>query len=121
MTVKVIKEHLKALNLSVRGNKPDILLRLCQAIEDNVLIVIGLDPNILDNMAGTGFAPMANWELMVTDNSAAVTEEGAYNSPTVPDCKDLAASPRKKNCFKQFSCPSFKQNIKLPKKDQAVK
>ena len=60
MTVKVTKEHLKVRNLSVRGNKPDLLLRLRQAIEYNVPIITGLDPNILDNMAGTGLAPMAN-------------------------------------------------------------
>ena len=50
MTVKVIKEHMKAQNLIVWGNKPDILLRLRQAIEANVPIVTGLDPNILDTL-----------------------------------------------------------------------
>ena len=60
MTAKVIKEHLKAQKMIIRGNKPDLLLRLRQAIESNVPIITGLDPNILDNMAGTGLAPMAN-------------------------------------------------------------
>ena len=60
MTVKLSNDHPKARNLSVRGNNLDLLLRLCQAIEANVLIVTGLDPNILENMAGTGFAPMAH-------------------------------------------------------------
>ena len=74
MTVKVTKEHLKVQNLSVRGNKPDLLLRLRQAIEANVPIIIGLDPNILDNIAGTGFDPMVHWELIVPDDSDVVTE-----------------------------------------------
>ena len=74
MTVKVTKEHLKVRNLSVRGNKPDLLLRLRQAIEANVPIIIGLDPNILDNIAGTGFDPMVHWELIVPDDSDVVTE-----------------------------------------------
>ena len=46
---------------------------MCQAMEANVQIVIGLDPNILENMAGTGFAPMAQWELMVPEYIDAVT------------------------------------------------
>ena len=46
MMVKVIKEHLKSLNLIVRGENQDLLLRLLQSIETNVLIVTGLDPNI---------------------------------------------------------------------------
>ena len=61
MTMKVIKEHLKAQNLIIRGNKPDLLLHLHQAIEANAPIVTGLDPNILYNMAGTGFSPMVHW------------------------------------------------------------
>ena len=60
MILKVIKDQLKAKNLSVRGNNPGVLLRLRQAIESNVPIITGLDPNILDNMAGTGLAPMEN-------------------------------------------------------------
>ena len=59
----MIKEYLKARNLSVQGNKPDLLLRMHQAIEANLLIVIGLYPNILDSMTGNGFALMAYWEL----------------------------------------------------------
>ena len=75
--VKVIKGHLKAIILSVQGNKPDVLLRLRQEIESNVLIVTDLDPNILDNMAGTGFAPMAHWEVIVPKYSDVMTEERA--------------------------------------------
>ena len=60
MKLKLIKEHVKSQNLSIWGNKPDILLRLCQAIEANVPIITGLDPNILDNMVGTGFALIAH-------------------------------------------------------------
>ena len=59
--------------MNVRGNNPYILVRLHQAIEANALIVIGLDPNILDNMAGTGFAPIAHFELMVPEDSDVVT------------------------------------------------
>ena len=77
MTVKLIKENLKAQNLSIRVNKPDILLRLCQEIEVNIPIVTGLDPNILDNMAGTGFTPMEHWGLMVPKDSDVVKEEGS--------------------------------------------
>ena len=61
MTMKVIKEHLKAKNLIIRGNKPDLLLRLHQATEANVPIVTGWDPNVLDNIGGTGFAQTAHW------------------------------------------------------------
>ena len=74
MTAKVIKEHPKAQNLSVLVSKTDILLRLHQAIEANVPIVTGLDPSILENMADTGFAPMAHWELMAPDNNYFVKE-----------------------------------------------
>ena len=116
MTVKVIKDHLKAQNLSVRGNKPGLLLHLCQAIEANVPIVTGLDPNILDNMAGTGLAPMSHWEIMVPGDNDVVTEEGAYHAPTIPAGEDPAAGPGKKNYVKQFDRPPFTQNIKLPKK-----
>ena len=116
MILKVIKDQLKAKNLSVRGNNPDVLLRLRQAIEANVLIVAGLDPNILDNMAGTGFAPMAHWELMVPDSSDVVTEEGAYHAPTIPSGEDPTAGSRENNYVKQFDRPPFTQNIKLPKK-----
>ena len=42
-------------------NKPDLLLRLHQAIEANVPIVTGWDPNVLDNIGGTGFAQTAHW------------------------------------------------------------
>ena len=44
----------------------NLLLHLGQVIEANVPIVTGLDPNILDNISGTGFSPMAHWELMIT-------------------------------------------------------
>ena len=54
---------------------------MCQENEANVLIVTGLDPNILYNMEGTSFAPMTHWELMVPDDSDVVTEEGAYHDP----------------------------------------
>ena len=53
---------------------------------------------------------------MVPGNSGVVIEEGAYHAPTVPADKDPAAVPRKNNYVKQFDCPPFTQNIKLPKR-----
>ena len=76
MMVKIIKELLKAQYLSVQGNKPYILLRPRQGIEANVSIVTWLDTNIIDHMAGTGFAPMVHWELMVPYDNDVMTEEG---------------------------------------------
>ena len=52
----------------------DLLLRLRQEIEATVPIVTGLNPNILYNMEGTGFTPMAHWELMAPDNNYFVKE-----------------------------------------------
>ena len=111
MTVKVIKEHLKSLNLIVRGKNQDLLLHLLQSIETNVLIVTGLDPNILDNMAGAGFALMAHWEPMVPGDSDVVKEEGAYHAPTVNAGEYLVAGTRKKNYVKQFDRPPFTHSI----------
>ena len=116
MTVKVIKDHLKARNRIVWGNKPDILLRLRQAIEANAPIVTGLDPNILYNMVGTSFAPMEHWGLIVTEDIYVVTEEGEYHYLTVIAVKYPAAGPRKKNYVKQFNCPPFMRNVKLQKR-----
>ena len=97
MTTNVIKENLNARNLIFQGNKPDLLLRPSQAIEANVTIITGSDPHILDNMAGTGFAPIVHWKLMVPDDSDVVTEEGAYHASSVPAGDNLADVPRKKN------------------------
>ena len=100
----------------------DIVLRLRQAIEANFLIVAGLDPNILDNISGTGFSPMENCELKDLDDSDIVTKRGAYHSPRVPTGEGLAFGPRRTNYVKQFDCIPFTQNIKLPKKKvQTVK
>ena len=53
---------------------------------------------------------------MVTDDSYVVIEEGTYHATTVPDIRDPAAGPSKKNYVKQFDLPQFAQNIKLTKK-----
>ena len=89
MTVKVIKDQIKAQKLIIRRNKPYLLLHLCQAIEANLPIVTGLDPNILDNIAGTSFSPMAHWEQMIPEDIDVVTEEGAYHAPSVLAREDL--------------------------------
>ena len=94
----------------------DLLLSLRQEIEATVPIVTGLNPNILYNMEGTGFTPMAHWELMAPEDIDVVTEEGVYHATTVLAGEDPAAGPRKKNYVKHFNRPPFTQNIKLPKK-----
>ena len=66
-----------------------------------------MDPNILENMARTGFAPTAHWEQMFPDDSDIVTEEGDYHTPVVPAGKDPSDDTRKKNYVKQFDCPPF--------------
>ena len=53
---------------------------------------------------------------MVPDDSDVVTEEGAYNAPTVTTGEDTADVPRNNNYVKQFDRTPFTQNIKLPKK-----
>ena len=72
-------------------------------------------------MAGTGFAPIAHFELMVPEDSYVVTEEGVYHAPTVPDGEDPESVTRKKNYAKKFDRPPFTQNIKLQKKDRKGK
>ena len=74
MKVSELKEALGARNLSKNGVKAVLINRLKQAVANGMGVVENINPNIISNMAGENFEPMAHWELLTPDTNLVVEE-----------------------------------------------
>ena len=72
MKVKSLKESLLVKNLSRTGNKAILVARLKYAIANGMAIVENIDQDMLHNMAGDKFVPMAHWKYLVLDEDTVV-------------------------------------------------
>ena len=124
MKVSELKEALGARNLSKNGVKAVLISRLKQAVANGMGVVENINPNIISNMAGENFEPMAHWELLTPDTNS-VVEENLRDSDGYEFYAPIAsgaarAEPSsghalKMNYREYFERPKFLQPVYLPK------
>ena len=124
MKVSELKDALGARNLAKNGVKAVLISRLKQAVANGMANVDNIDPNVISNMAGENFEPMAHWELLIPDSSSVVSDNlrdsdgHQFYAPIASGAareEPSSGHALKMNCWKNFGGPKFLQPVYLPK------
>ena len=74
MKVSELKTNLDAIKLSRNSLKAVLAVRLKEFVATGMGSVENFDPNIISNMTGDNFEPMAHWELLAPEEDDVVQD-----------------------------------------------